>query len=119
MEHKLKHAKDELSKIINTKVFSKGNTLIYELDHANRQLRLVKDNVYDMEQKLKDKIRLSFDKDLEQARLELAETRKKFDEYQKTLNSHMKADIQRNINELDLELKRLVQRKDTPIDHSK
>jgi hypothetical protein len=34
-----------------------------------------------MEQKLKDKIRLSFDKDLEQARLELAETRKKFDEY--------------------------------------
>lgn len=81
MEHKLKYAKDELSKIINTKVFSKGNTLIYELDHSNRQLRLVKDNVYDMEQKLKDKIRLSFDKDLEQARLELAETRKKFDEY--------------------------------------
>jgi uncharacterized protein YceH (UPF0502 family) len=28
----------------------------------------------------------------------------------------MKADIKRNINELDVELKRLVQRKDTPVD---
>jgi hypothetical protein len=34
-----------------------------------------------MEDKLKDKIRLEFDKDLERARLELVETRKKFAEY--------------------------------------
>jgi hypothetical protein len=61
-----------------------------------------------MEQKLKDKIRLAFDKDLERARLELAESRKKFSEYQVTLNSHMKADIKRNINELDVVLKKLV-----------
>lgn len=81
MEHKLRHAKDELNKIVNTKVFSKGNSLIYELDHTARQLRLIKDNIYTMEGKLKDQIRLSFDKDLEQARLELAESRKKFSEY--------------------------------------
>jgi hypothetical protein len=36
MEHKLQHAKDELNKIVNVKVFSKGNTLIYELDHSLR-----------------------------------------------------------------------------------
>ncbi len=81
MEHKLQHAKDELNKIVNVKVFSKGNTLIYELDHSLRQLRLIKDNIYTMEDKLKDKIRLEFDKDLERARLELVETRKKFAEY--------------------------------------
>jgi len=69
-----------------------------------------------MEAKLKEKVRLSFDKDLEQSRLELAETRKKFTEYQITLNSHVKADITRNINELDVELKRLVQRRNSPID---
>jgi hypothetical protein len=34
-----------------------------------------------MEQKLKDSIRLNFDKDLDQARLELGESRKKFGEY--------------------------------------
>lgn len=81
MEHKLKHANDELSKIVNTKVFAKGNQIIYELDHTMRQLRLVKDSVHTMEQKLKDKVRLAFDKDLERARLELAESRKKFSEY--------------------------------------
>lgn len=81
MEHKLRHAKDELNKIVNTKVFSKGNSMIYELDHTSRQLRLIKDNIFTMEAKLKEKVRLSFDKDLEQSRLELAETRKKFTEY--------------------------------------
>lgn len=65
MEYKLRHAKDELNKIVNTKVFSKGNSLIYELDHTTRQLRLIKDNISTLESKLKDKIRLSFDKDLE------------------------------------------------------
>ena len=36
MEYKLKHAKEELNRIINTKVFSRGNNLIYELDVATR-----------------------------------------------------------------------------------
>lgn len=108
MEYKLQHAKGELNKIVNTKVFAKGNSILYELDHTMRQLRLVKDNIYTMENGLKDKIRLAFDKDLERARLELSESRKKFSEYQTTLNSHVKADIKRNINELDVELKRLI-----------
>ena len=116
MEHKLRHAKDELNKIVNTKVFSKGNQMIYELDHTSRQLRLIKDNIYTMEGHLKEQIRLSFDKDLEQGRLQLGETRKKFAEYQRTLNSHMEADSQMNRNELEVELKRLVQRKNEPID---
>lgn len=116
MENKLKHTKDELNKIVNTKVFAKGNNLVYELDHSNRQLRLVKDNIYEMEDKLKDKVRLAYDKDLDQTRRELAEVRKKFAEYQVTLNSHVKADIKRNINELDVELKRLVMRNNEPVD---
>jgi len=36
MERKLQHAKLELNKIVNTKVFSRGNNLIYELDKSNR-----------------------------------------------------------------------------------
>lgn len=65
LERKLQHAKEELNKIVNTKVFSRGNNLIYELDMSNRQLRLMKDNVYLLEKGLKDKIRLYFDKDLQ------------------------------------------------------
>ena len=65
MEHKLQHAKEELNRIVNTKVFSRGNNLIFELDHTSRQLRLMKDNIFTMEKILKEKIRLRFDKDLD------------------------------------------------------
>lgn len=36
LEYKLKHAKEEINKIVNTKVFSRGNNLIYELDRTAR-----------------------------------------------------------------------------------
>lgn len=62
-----------MNKIINTKVFSRGNVLIYELDRTARQLRLIKDNVFMMEKHLKDKIRLEFDKDLDNTRMQLDE----------------------------------------------
>jgi len=68
LEGKLKHAKGELQKIVNTKVFARGNNLIYELDRSTRQLRLMKDGVFVLEKGLRESIRLRFDKDLEVAR---------------------------------------------------
>ena len=93
LEHKLRHASEELNKVVNVKVFARGNQIIYELDHSARQLRLIKDNLHGMQQHLTDSVRLEFSKQLEMARLELLESRKKFDEYKTTLNSHMSADI--------------------------
>ena len=101
LEHKLKHAKEELNKIVNTKVFSRGNNLIYELDVATRQHRMMKDNIFAVEKGIKDKVRLYFDKDLEQTRVLLVEQKKKFKEYQQTLNSHIKLDVKNNINYID------------------
>ena len=109
LENKLKHAKEELNKIINTKVFSRGNNLIYELDMATRQLRLMKDNVFSVEKGLKEKIRLYFDKDLEQTRILLAEQKRKFKEYQLTLNSYMRENVTENINYIDEVMKKRVE----------
>ena len=61
----MKHAALEIEKIVNMKTFARGNSLIYELDHTNRQMRMVRDNVYAMEDRLKAKIRIEFDKDLQ------------------------------------------------------
>lgn len=72
LEHKLKHAKEELNKIVNTKVFSRGNNLIYELDRSARQLRLIKDNIYDLESGVKEKVKLYYEKDLSDTRHQLA-----------------------------------------------
>jgi hypothetical protein len=64
MEQKLKHTEGELTKITNTKVFAKANSLIFELDCTLRQLRLIKDSVFSMEDNLKSKVKLAFEKDL-------------------------------------------------------
>ena len=49
LENKLKTAKQEINKIVNAKVFSRGNNLVYELDMTNRQLRFIKDSIFLME----------------------------------------------------------------------
>lgn len=64
MEEKLKHAKTQLDKIINTKVFARGNQMIFELDMSSRQLRMMKDNVFTLEKKLSDKIKLTYERGL-------------------------------------------------------
>jgi erythromycin esterase-like protein len=49
----------------------------------------------------------------------LVENRKKVSEYQKTLNSHMEAAVERNKAECNAEITALVQRKKEPVDHDK
>lgn len=108
LESKLQHASDELTKIVNTKVFAKGNSVIFELDHTQRQLRLIKDNIFQMESRLKESVRQDFAKDLKQAQLQLEEEKKKFDGYKQVLNTSMKIEIKEHINELDVQLKKII-----------
>lgn len=109
LENKLKHAKEELNKIINTKVFSRGNNLIYELDMSTRQLRMMKDNVFLVEKGLKEKIRLYFDKDLQQTRVLLDEQKRKFGEYQQQLNAYVREHVKESHNYIDQEMKQRVE----------
>lgn len=81
LEGKLKSAKTELNKIVNTKVFSRGNNLIYELDMTNRQMRLLKDNIFLLEKRLTEKIKLCYDRELDQTRMQLADIRHQFQEF--------------------------------------
>jgi hypothetical protein len=67
-----------MNKIINTKVFSRGNNLIYELDMTTRQLRLLKDNIFLLEKNLTEKIRLCYDRELDETRMHLADFRQRF-----------------------------------------
>lgn len=78
LENKLSTAKIEMNKIVNTKVFSRGNNLIYELDMTNRQLRMLKDNIFLLEKNLTEKIKLCYDRELDQTRMQLADFRHQF-----------------------------------------
>jgi len=60
LEFRISKTQENLDKLINSKMYEKGNHLIYELDNVNRQLRLFKDNVHIMEKELNSKIRKEF-----------------------------------------------------------
>jgi hypothetical protein len=52
----------EIDKLINAKLTQKGNQIVYELDLANRELRMLKDNFYLMERLMRKEIRLDYEK---------------------------------------------------------
>lgn len=70
---------------------------------------MMKDNVFSLEKGLKEKIRLHFDKDLEQTRSLLHAKAQKFNSYQLTLNSHMRENVTENINYIDEVMKARVE----------
>jgi septation ring formation regulator EzrA len=105
LEHKLALGRSELDKIIRTKVFSRGKQLVYELDLSSRQLRLLKDNVFQMEKRLSDQIYVSFERELNQTKMELNEYKKKFAEYQAAMATVVNADVRENINSIDAIMK--------------
>jgi hypothetical protein len=60
LESRIANTQENLDKLINSKMYEKGNQLIYELDTVNRQLRLFKDNVYLLEREIKSQLRDEF-----------------------------------------------------------
>jgi len=51
---------NDIDTIINSKMTEKGNQMIYELDTANRQLRMLKDNFYLMEKMMREEIHIDY-----------------------------------------------------------
>ena len=100
-EQKLVTARDELDKIISSRVFSKNNGLIYELDNTSRQLRLIKDNVFIMEQKLTKKIQKCYDRELDETRAQLSDLKIRFSGYQGAVNAQIKAKVRQEVNQID------------------
>lgn len=71
LEARIANTQENLDKLINSKMYEKGNQLIYELDSVNRQLKLFKDNIYVMERELNSKIRSEFLENLRRQRMVL------------------------------------------------
>lgn len=114
LESKLKHAKEELNKIVNTKVFSRGNNLIYELDKSARQLRLIKDNLFSLESGVKEKVKLYFEKDLSDVRMQLTEMKINFHKYRENMSANLKADVADNISQIEVRMKARLEKEEFP-----
>jgi uncharacterized protein YaaR (DUF327 family) len=53
---------DNITRIVNSKVYEKGNGLIFELDRALREVKFYKDHVKDFEDEMKEFVKAEFKK---------------------------------------------------------
>ena len=64
LKAKLRMMHDNITRIVNSKVYEKGNGLIFELDRALREVKFYKDHVKDFEDEMKEFVKVEFKKQL-------------------------------------------------------
>ena len=62
LKAKLRMMHDNITRIVNSKVYEKGNGLIFELDRALREVKFYKDHVKDFEDEMKEFVKVEFKK---------------------------------------------------------
>ena len=62
LKAKLRMMHDNITRIVNSKVYEKGNGLIFELDRALREVKFYKDHVKDFEDEMKEFVKAEFKK---------------------------------------------------------
>lgn len=67
--------------MVNARMYEKGSQIVYELDQANRSLKLIKDNIFNMEMKLRLEIEAEFKNKLLHTEMVLNNELKKFGEF--------------------------------------
>jgi len=93
MENRVETARENMDKLINSKMYEKGNQLIYELDQVNRQLRLFKDNVFTLEKELREEVRSEYLEEFKRNAKELEFSLNRFRDYKADVTSRVKADL--------------------------
>ena len=56
LQKKIQDMQDNGNRVVNAKLYEKGNALIYELDKNNRELRFYKTYVTELETMIRDEI---------------------------------------------------------------
>ena len=59
-KNKLKFMHDNISRIVNSKIYEKGNALIFELDKSLRDVRFYQDHIYVFEKEMKEFVQAEF-----------------------------------------------------------
>ena len=65
---------------------SKGNAMIYEHDHTQRELKFLKENYYLMEKTMRKEIHSEYQVRLDEYQAKMKRNTEKFGEYRKEIN---------------------------------
>lgn len=87
--------------IVDSKMSAKGNSMIYELDVTNRELRTLKDHYYLMEGYMREEIKREFMQRLSVQGNEIQALEEKFKTYKTNMNHELQEECEGEINFLD------------------
>lgn len=60
LKAKVKMMHENITRIVNSKVYEKGNGLIFELDRGLREVKFYKDHIKDFEEEMKEFVKAEF-----------------------------------------------------------
>jgi len=81
-------------------MYEKGNQLVYELDQANRSLKLLKDNIFTLESKIKRKVGFDYKNKLDQREAVLYNELLKFGDFKTGLVTSVKSSFMNEQEEI-------------------
>lgn len=93
LESRIQNAKKNMDKLVSAYLYENGNKIIYELDVAKRQLRTFKDNIYKMEEDLRDKLRSEYQNTIRRNLIKIESTKRSFQDFKTDISTKIKADI--------------------------
>lgn len=108
LEHRMKNVVKNLENIIDARMFEKGNQLIYELDSANRLLALYKRALFDLENRLYDRIQGEQQHKFKRKENFVEKQTKKFDDYIMSVKGIISTDFSEAHEKIKLDLKEKV-----------
>lgn len=105
LESRIQNAKKNMDKLVSAYLFENGNKIIYELDVAKRQLRTFKDNIFKMEEDMRNKVRSEYQNTIRRNILEIESTRSSFKDYKTDISTKIKSDILQQQNTIEKYIK--------------
>lgn len=93
LEHRIGNINSNLENIVNSRLFEKGNQLIYELDSASRILNIFKNTMYGLENKLTERILGEQLQKFKRKNNQVEMKDQKFSDYKQTIMNMIEADF--------------------------
>jgi hypothetical protein len=85
-----------VDKMVNSRMYEKGNAIVYELDQANRSLKLLKDNIHTMEDRIRKEVDWSYRNKLHHRETALYQETRKFTDFKESFKTKMDQQVSEN-----------------------
>jgi hypothetical protein len=89
LERRLGEQVRVIDKMVNSRMYEKGNAIVYELDQANRSLKLLKDNMHTMEDRIRKEIDWEYRNKLNHRESALFQETRKFGDFKADFFANM------------------------------